>query len=77
VALVARASRGEEPAYWRHRTRVEQRDVPPRWEGLDASEELWPYQEPGSHGETRDGEMLRGEISTRVLHERIPLSFTA
>jgi hypothetical protein len=53
---------------------VEQRDVPPRWEGLDEGEELRPYQEPEWRGEMRDGEMLRGEISTRVLHERIPLS---
>jgi hypothetical protein len=52
----------------------EQRDVPPRWEGLDASEELRPYQEPGSRGKTREGEMFRGEIVTRALHEWIPLA---
>jgi hypothetical protein len=54
--------------------KVEQQDVPPHGEGLDASEELRPDQEPGPRGKTRDGEMFRGEIGTRVLHERIPLS---
>jgi hypothetical protein len=34
------------------------RDVPPHGEGLDESEELRPYQEPGLRGETKDGEML-------------------
>jgi hypothetical protein len=53
---------------------VEQRDIPPYGEGLDASEELRPYQEPGSCRKTRDGEMLRGEINMAALHERIPLS---
>jgi hypothetical protein len=53
---------------------VEPRDVPPRWEGLDESQELRPYQEPGWRAKDRDGEILRGETTTRVLHEWIPLS---
>jgi hypothetical protein len=50
---------------------VEPRDVPPRWEGLDEGQELWPYQEPGWRGKTRDGEICRGEITRRALHEWI------
>jgi hypothetical protein len=53
---------------------VEPRDVPPRWEGLDESQELWPYQEPEWRGKTRDGAMFRREMSTRALHEWITLS---
>ena len=53
---------------------MEPRDVPPRWEGLDESQELRPYQEPGWRGKTRDGEMCRGEVTTRALHEWILLS---
>jgi hypothetical protein len=51
---------------------MEPRDVPPRWEGLDESQELRPDQEPGWR--SRDSEMLRGEMATRALHEWIPLS---
>jgi hypothetical protein len=53
---------------------MDQRDVPPRWEGLDEGQELRPYQEPGWRGKTKDGEMVRGAIRTRVLHEWVPLS---
>jgi hypothetical protein len=53
---------------------MEPRDVPPRCEGLDESQELWPYQEPEWRGKTRDGEIFRGEITWRALHEWIPLS---
>jgi hypothetical protein len=53
---------------------VEPRDVPPCWEGLDESQELWPYQEPGWRGKTRDGEICRGEITRRALHEWILLN---
>ena len=53
---------------------MEQRDVPPRWEGLDEGQELWPYQEPGWRGKTKDGEKFREEISTPVFHQQIPLS---
>jgi hypothetical protein len=53
---------------------MEQRDVPPHREGLDASEELRPYQEPGPRGKTNTAEMLREEIGMHVLHEWIPLS---
>jgi hypothetical protein len=51
-----------------------QRDVPPRGEGLDASGELRPYEEPGWRGKMRYGAKVRGMITRRVHHERIPLS---
>ena len=53
---------------------MEPRDIPPRGDGLDERQELWPYQEPGWRGKTRDGAMLRGEMTTRALHEWITLS---
>jgi hypothetical protein len=63
AAVAWTASRGQETTHWRHGIRVEPRDVPPYWEGLDESKELWPYQEPGWRGKMRDGEMWRGEIN--------------
>ena len=51
-----------------------QRDVPPHGEGLVEGMELWPYQEPGWRGKAKDSEMFQGEINTRALHGRIPLS---
>jgi hypothetical protein len=69
VAVAWSASRGKEPIHWRHGTNVDPRDVPPHWEGLDASEELRPDQEPGPRGKTRGGAMFRGEIGTPMLHE--------
>jgi hypothetical protein len=53
---------------------VEPRDVPPHGEGLDESMELRPYQEPGWRRKTKDSKMFQGEIDTRALHGRIPLS---
>ena len=52
---------------------MERRDVPPRWEGLDAGEELRTYQEPEWCGETRQDEVVRAKIATGVLHQRTPL----
>ena len=56
------------------KTTVEPRDVPPRWEGLDAGEELRPYQKPEWRGKTSSDEMFREEIGRCAHHEGIPLS---
>jgi hypothetical protein len=53
---------------------MEPRDVPPRGEGLDESQELWPYQEPEWRGKTRESAVFRGEITRRALHEWILLN---
>jgi hypothetical protein len=53
---------------------VELRHVPPRGEGLNEGQELWPYQEPERRGKTRDGVICRGEITPRALHEWILLN---
>jgi len=74
VTVAWSADRGKEPIYWKHGSSMEPRDVPPHGEGLDASEELRPNQEPGPRGKPRDGEMFREAIGTHVLHEGIPLS---
>jgi hypothetical protein len=74
LAVVTRGSQGQGPAEQRHETRVEPRDVPPRGEGLDESQELRPDQEPGRRGKTRAGENFRGEMAWCALHEWIPLS---
>ncbi len=74
VATVLRPSRGVEPAHLRQGTRIEQHDVPPRWEGLDAGEELRPDQKPEWRGKASSDEMFREEIGRRAHHEGIPLS---
>jgi hypothetical protein len=53
---------------------MEQRDVPPHWEGLDEGQELRPYQEPGWCGKPKNGEKFRVEITTLLFHQQIPLS---
>jgi hypothetical protein len=53
---------------------AEPRDVPPHREGLDESDKLRPYQEPGWRRKAQDGGISQGDISTRALHECIPLS---
>jgi hypothetical protein len=50
------------------RKKVDQRNIPPRWEGLDAGKKLGPYEEPRWYREMGHGGRWKRPAGARVWH---------